>query len=74
MLDSPLMWKHLITRLSLLWVILLNRRGWSVGSGGLGLPCEETSRRISTPSPSLQLPDSAHGTQKRDSSDGTIMN
>ena len=48
MLDSPLMWKHLITRLSLLCVILLNRRGCSVGSGGPGLPCEETSRRIYT--------------------------
>ncbi len=66
MLDSPLMWKHLITRLSLLWVILLNRRGCSAGSGGLGLPCEETSRRISTPSPPLQLPDSARMVHKRE--------
>lgn len=48
MLDSSLMWKRLITRLSLLCVILLNSRGCSVGSGGLGLPCEETSRRIYT--------------------------
>jgi hypothetical protein len=46
MLDSPLMWKRLIPRLFLLYVIRLHSRGWSVRSGGP--PCEETSRRIST--------------------------
>ena len=66
MLDSPLMWKRLITRLSLLCVILLISRGCSVGSGGLGLPCEETSRWIYTTKPSLQLPDSAHMVHKRE--------
>ncbi len=74
MLDFPLMWKRLLTRLSLLCVRLLKSRGCSVGSGGLVLPCEETSRRIYTTEPSLQLPDSAHGTQKRDSSDSNIVN